>query len=124
MRGSYPAKTSGRKSWEATRLAEKRQNRAVQGNIVLDVGCGEDGDLGKEKRWGGRGEVFKDQLAIHFTSSRTLTAKRLSIGEAATQTTFGSSPAPPMMHDGSPFNVVDDPVTSRPLTHRLERSFA
>ena len=38
-----------------------------------------------------------DLLVIHFISSRTLAAKRLSIGEAATQTTFGSGPAPPMM---------------------------
>jgi len=83
-RGSYPAKTSGRKNWEATRLAEKGQSRTVQGNIVLCGGCEEE-----QKRRRVRGEVFKNLLTIHFISSCTLTAKRLPIGEAAFQTIFG-----------------------------------
>ena len=37
---------------------------------MLDMGdgsCGERGYLGEQKKWGGRGEVFKHLLAIHFT---------------------------------------------------------
>ena len=61
---------------------------------------------GGVEKVGRKGEVFKDLLSIRFTSRRTLTAKRLSIGEAATQTTFGSSRAPPVMDHRSTWGIT------------------